>query len=79
MPTPRKPGGYIDNAELARAIRANKRARAVLARILNLAGQRRGSSWLYHLLAELAQAHSEGLEALTEMENIRAGEVTRDD
>jgi len=54
-------------------MRANKRARAVVARLLEVAESRRGAAWIYPLLASLAQSLSEALEALTEMERIRMG------
>lgn len=71
MTTPRKAHGYVDNAELHRAIRANKDGRRVVERILTIAQERPGSSWIYPLIAKLAQTHSVALEALTEMERIR--------
>lgn len=71
MATARKIGGYSDRYELNRAVRANKRARDVVAKLLEMAGARRGAGWIYPLLAALAQHLSEVLEALTEMERIR--------
>ena len=74
MTSPRKPGGYIDRAELNRAMRANKRARKLLKDLLRQADERRGGGWIYPVLARLAQELSEALEALTEMERIRGGD-----
>lgn len=71
MTTARKVAGYIDRQELNRAIRANKAARRLLRQLLEQAEARRGSGWLYPVLAQLAQELAEALEALTEMERIR--------
>lgn len=71
MATPRKVGGYADRYEINRAIRANRDARRTLGRILEIASNRRGSAWIYPLVADLAQAHSTALEALFEIEKIR--------
>jgi len=77
MATARSVGGYVDRQELNRAIRANQDARRLLAQLLEMTETRRGSGWMYPLLAELAQAHSVALEALVEMERIRVGAKTK--
>lgn len=64
----RRPRGYIDNQELARALQANRRARDIVRRILH---EQPGRGLLYQLLAELAHALGEELDALTNMDQLR--------
>ena len=68
MPYKRQPQGYCDNEHLNRALRANRRARDLVRRILD---EQPARGLLYQFLAELAYALAEELDALTAMNQIR--------
>lgn len=69
--TRRKLGGYADNAALNRAQRATDDAIRVTQRLQTKA-KATGAGWLYRYVAGLAQAHSEILQGLSEMQEIRS-------
>lgn len=62
------PGGYLDRQALNRAQRANHEARRNIQRILE---ETPGPMRLWQLLARVAHALGENLDALIEMERIR--------